>query len=184
MRLEGSVAEISDKAEQSVWIRDFLQHLHFSYHWVFSRSWKTCPKSRLATLTAEKVPKDLEDEGLAPGLLKETTEEKQGFFVRIDGEKPFVLEGHSGCCFIFCLSSVFTDLKGCWVFPASSLSPSSFLQYSRIFCAALPFRFAVGFMSKENQSLLRCNPWTCWALILALHAIPGKALSLRNLCNS
>lgn len=138
----------------------------------------------MATLRAEKVPKDLEDEGLAPGLLKETTGEKQGFFVRIDGEKHFVLEGHSGCCFIFCLSSVFTDLKGCWVFPASPPSPSSFLQYSRIFCAALPFRFAVGFMSKENQSLLLCNPWTCWALILALHAISGKALSLRNLCNS
>lgn len=116
----------------------------FQLSLVFFHPWETCPKSRPATLRAEKAPRDLEDEGLVPGLFKETAGEKQGLFVRIDGEKHFMLESHSGCCFVFCLSSVFTDLKKCWVFPAIPPSPSSFLQYSWIFCAALPFHFAVG----------------------------------------
>lgn len=149
----------------------------------FFHSWETCPKSRQATLRAEKALKDLEDEGLAPDLFKGTTGEKQGLFVRTDGEKYFVLGGHSGCCFIFCLSSVFTDLKKCWVFPGSPPSSSSFLQYSWIFCAALPFHFAGGCHVQGNWNLLRCNPWTCWALILALHALSEKILSLRNLYN-
>lgn len=52
------------------------------------------------------------------------------------------------------------------------------LEYSVQLC---PFILQLGVMSKENRSLLKCNPWTCWALILALHALPEKILSLRNL---
>lgn len=111
----------------------------------FFHSWETCPKSRLATVRAEKAPKDLEDEGLAPGLLKETTGEKQGLFPRTDWWREIFCVGRSfWLLFYFLFVICFTDLKKCWIFPASPPSPSSFLQYSWIFCAALPFHFAVG----------------------------------------
>lgn len=137
MRLKGSVAVINDKQKSHGLDNRFSTAFTFQLSLVFSHSWETCPKSRLATLRAENVLKDLEDEGLAPGLPKETTGEKQSLFVRIDGEKYFVLEGHSGCCFIFCVSSVFADLKKCWIFPASPPSHLPFysiLEYSVQLC--------------------------------------------------
>lgn len=91
-----------------------------------------------------------------------------------------MLEGDFGCCFVFCLSSIVTDLKECWVFPVSCLSPAFFLQYSWIFYAVLPFLFILQLtvMSKQNQSLLRCVSQTCWASSIALHVLPEKILSL------
>lgn len=56
----------------------------------------------------------------------------------------------------------------------------SILEYSLQLC---PFILQLGVLSKENQSLLRSNPWTCWGLILALHALSEKILRLRNLYN-
>lgn len=175
------VLQISDKAEQSQFGGEILYSVYILVIAGFFRSWETCPKSRLATQRAEKAPKALEDEGLAPRLLKDTTREKTRPFHYDQWRETFLCwDGDFGCCFVFCLSSTVTDPKGCWVFPGSPPSPASLLQYSRIFCPPLPFLFMLllGVVSKENQSLPTCVSQTCWALSLALHALPEKILSL------
>ena len=80
---------MSDKAEQSQLGGDIVYSIYILVIAAFFWFWEACPKSRLAALRAEKAPKDLEDGGSASRLLRETTGEKQGLFVTINGEKHF-----------------------------------------------------------------------------------------------
>lgn len=147
---------------------------------------ETCPKSRLATLRAEKAPKGREDGGSAPRLLKETAGEKQSLFITIDAEKCFCVERWFRLLFCFLFVTYCYRPKRVLVFPASPPSPASLLQYSWIFCPALPFLFILqlGVVAKENQSPPRCVSQTRWASSLALNELPKEILSLSILCTS